>query len=167
MSFFTIVFFGILACAQQATATQRVETDPRIATELVEVEAQIKDAEAQDAKYAGGLVKTLIAARLEVLKQTRVLLQQRAKAQDLNVALRYTVVSCISTPNRTTSCGGRMLQNFVRSSRTGSRRPFRYCCDLRWPGSFLTADFFTVSDSARAIGVSSDTIRKWTNSGRL
>lgn len=45
-----VILFSVPACAQQPTAAQRVETDARIAAELAEVEAQVKDAEAQDAK---------------------------------------------------------------------------------------------------------------------
>jgi hypothetical protein len=77
------------ACGQ--STPEKLVVDQRIASELKDVEEQIRNAEADDAKYTGGLVKSLIAARLETLKQTRAMLQQRAQAQNLNIALRYTI----------------------------------------------------------------------------
>jgi hypothetical protein len=101
---FAILLLGVVpACAQQPTAAEKVEADARIAAELTEVENQIKEAETQDAKYTGGLIKALIAARLETLRQTKAMLQQRAKAQNLNVALRYTIDGKAFAPPPTAS----------------------------------------------------------------
>ena len=83
----------LLACSLSATlacAQPRAPVDPRVKTEIATVDAQIAEAEAENAKYAGGLVKALIESRLATLKQTRALLAQRATAGDLNVLVRYT-----------------------------------------------------------------------------
>jgi hypothetical protein len=83
----------LLACslsAAPACAQSRAPLDPKIKVEIATVDAQITEAEAEDAKYAGGLVKALVESRLATLKQTRALLAQRATAGDLNVAIRYT-----------------------------------------------------------------------------
>lgn len=68
-----------------------VLVDPRVKAEIATVDALILEAEADNAKYVGGLVKALVESRLATLKQTRALLAQRAIAGDLNVAIRYTV----------------------------------------------------------------------------
>ena len=53
-----------------------------LAAELTQVEAEITEAAAQDTALAGGLLKALIAVRLEVLRTTRVLLRQRIFAEE-------------------------------------------------------------------------------------
>jgi hypothetical protein len=63
----------------------------KVKTEIATVDAQITEAEADNAKYAGGFVKALVESRLGTLRQTWALLAQRAKAGDMNVAIRYTV----------------------------------------------------------------------------
>jgi len=68
-----------------------VPIDPRVKAEIATVDAQIAEAEAENAKYTGGLIKALVESRLATLKQTRAMLAQRGTAGDLNVALRYTV----------------------------------------------------------------------------
>src|SRR5690242_13735000 len=81
-----LVLWPALACGQT-----RAPMDPRIKSEIDVVDTQIRDAEAENAKYAGGLIKALIESRLATLKQTRAMLAQRAAAGDLNVMVRYTV----------------------------------------------------------------------------
>jgi hypothetical protein len=85
-----VVFLASSLSAMLACAQPRAPVDPRVTAEIVTVEAQITVAEAENTKYAGGLVKALIELRLATLKQTRALLAQRATAGDLNVAIRYT-----------------------------------------------------------------------------
>jgi hypothetical protein len=89
----TAVIVSFLVCSLSATlacAQARAAVDPRVKAEISAVDAQITDAEAENVKYAGGLVKALVESRLATLKQTRALLAQRATADDLNVAIRYT-----------------------------------------------------------------------------
>jgi hypothetical protein len=86
----TVSVFACCLPAPLACAQPRAPIDPRVKAEIVTVDAQIGEAEAENAKYAGGLVKALVESRLATLKQTRALLAQRAAAADLNVAIRYT-----------------------------------------------------------------------------
>lgn len=88
------VAFAILAShllATSACAQARAPMDPKVKAEIAAVDAQIAEAETENAKYAGGLVKALVESRLATLKQTRAMLAQRATAGDLNVLVRYTV----------------------------------------------------------------------------
>ena len=48
-----------------------------IQEDLARVDSEIRDAEAEDAKYAGGLVKALTSTNLEILRGTRAMLQQK------------------------------------------------------------------------------------------
>jgi hypothetical protein len=59
--------------------------------DIIAVQEAITFGEADDAKYAGGLVKTLIQLRFATLRQTLAMLEQRQKASDYNVALKFTV----------------------------------------------------------------------------
>jgi hypothetical protein len=69
--------------------------DPGVAVSLREeiknVRAQIVEAESESARYTGGLVKALIESRLQTLKQTLAMLEQRDKAWTFGLRLRYTV----------------------------------------------------------------------------
>ena len=89
-----VMVIAVVSCHLSATlacAQPRAPLDPRVKAEIATVDAQIAEAEADNAKYSGGLVKALVESRLATLKQTRAMLAQRATAGDLNVAIRYTV----------------------------------------------------------------------------
>jgi hypothetical protein len=62
-----------------------------IGAELASLTTAIAAATEEEAKYSGGLIKSLLAVRLATLRQTQAMLAQRAAATDFNVALRYTV----------------------------------------------------------------------------
>ena len=62
------------------------------------LEKQIKETEAEDEKYAGGLIKALIGSRLAILKQTHAMLQQRTQASLFRIGIKYTVDGQIFTP---------------------------------------------------------------------
>jgi len=62
-----------------------------IKMEITTLDTEIIRAEMEDEKYAGGLVKALIGSRIEILKQTREMLQQRDKAWTFGIKLRYTI----------------------------------------------------------------------------
>lgn len=69
-------------------------------SERVAVQAEIATASRDDAKYAGGLIKSLIAVRLEVLKTTDALLQQRIHALEGNATTETVVKQSASDPVR-------------------------------------------------------------------
>lgn len=85
-----VVLLAFSVWATSACAQSRAPVDPRVKAEIATVDAQITEAETENAKYAGGLVKVLLESRLATLGQTRALLAQRATAGDLNVVIRYT-----------------------------------------------------------------------------
>jgi hypothetical protein len=58
---------------------------------ITNLEQQIKETEAEDEKYAGGLIKALIGSRLAILKQTHAMLQQRTQASLFGIGIKYTV----------------------------------------------------------------------------
>lgn len=69
-----------------------------IEEEIAQIEKQIQETEAEDQKYAGGLIKAIIGSQLATLKQTHAMLQQRAKASLFRIGLKYTVDGQPFTP---------------------------------------------------------------------
>lgn len=67
--------------------------------EIDQTESSIKAAEVEDGRYAGGLVKALIAVRLEILRTNKSLLEQRVYALESNAPITVTVYA--STPSET------------------------------------------------------------------
>jgi hypothetical protein len=59
--------------------------------EIASVHEQILSAEREDAMYSGGLVKSLIAARIAILRQTEAMLRQRSMAERTGVAPKYII----------------------------------------------------------------------------
>ncbi|MCK6684717.1 MAG: hypothetical protein L6R30_20130 [Thermoanaerobaculia bacterium] len=62
-----------------------------IAADIAALEAQIRRAEEEDAKYAGGLVKALIGSELHILRQSKAMLEQRARSWTFGIGLTYQV----------------------------------------------------------------------------
>lgn len=60
-------------------------------TEITNARSQIAAAESESARYSGGLVKALVESRVQTLKQTLVMLEQRDKAWTFGLRLSYTV----------------------------------------------------------------------------
>lgn len=58
---------------------------------ITEVRAQVATAEDESARYSGGLVKALVDSRVQTLKQTLAMLEQRDKAFTFGLRLRYTI----------------------------------------------------------------------------
>lgn len=79
---FTAIFISLLltGCFEKKLTEDQIALISNLQAELVETSESITKAEAQNAMYSGGLVKGLIAVRLEVLKTNEALLQQRIHA---------------------------------------------------------------------------------------
>lgn len=77
----------IAACGPNVNAQDAASLKADIAA----VQKEISSAEAENAKYAGGLVKSLIVTRIAVLRQTEAMLQQRSKASTFGISLKYTI----------------------------------------------------------------------------
>ncbi len=84
------------ACTPKLTPEQK-QSVIELKQELATVRQDIHDAEKENGAYAGGLIKSLIALRLEVLKTNEALVEQRIDA--LEGGARITVVLNASTPD--------------------------------------------------------------------
>lgn len=78
----------ILACCAFRTSAQDLSV---VQSDLAAVQAEIKAAQAEDARYSGGLVKSLIESRIAVLQQTEAMLEQKLISLKQGVPVRYTV----------------------------------------------------------------------------
>jgi len=87
------------ACAQELTPAQKqLVTD--LKTNLARIKKDIEEAEKQDQRYAGGLVKSLIAVRLELLKTNAALVEQRIHTIEGGAKTRVVVNASKSDPTR-------------------------------------------------------------------
>src|SRR5690554_4050272 len=79
---FAVCFTAILltGCLEKKLTADEVALVSSLKNELTETKESITQAEVQNGLYSGGLVKGLIAVRLEVLKTNEALLQQRINA---------------------------------------------------------------------------------------
>lgn len=79
---FTAIFISLLltGCFEKKLTEDEIALISNLRAELVETSESITKTEAQNAMYSDGLVKGLIAVRLEVLKTNEALLQQRIHA---------------------------------------------------------------------------------------
>ncbi len=82
-----LIVFTESGCTQVVAPGKAKE----IEADTAATQVAIKAAEAEDALYSGGLVKSLIAVRLATLRQTEGMLQQVAKSWHFGIALKYTV----------------------------------------------------------------------------
>ncbi len=97
IAFFLVLSLGLLqACTPKLTREQR-QSVAELKQELPGVQQDIQDAERENAAYSGGLIKSLIAFRLEVLKTNKALIEQRINA--LEGGARITVVLRASNPD--------------------------------------------------------------------
>lgn len=86
------------AANQVQTEVVQPEKIEGIEEEITRLEKQIRETEAEDQKYSGGLIKALISSQLATLKQTHAMLQQRTKASLFRIGLKYTVDGQPFTP---------------------------------------------------------------------
>jgi hypothetical protein len=92
-------FIPTQACAQALTPEQKqLVTDLR--SDLARISKEIGDAEKQDQRYAGGLIKSLIAVRLELLKTNAALVEQRIHTIEGGAKTTIVVNASKSDPAR-------------------------------------------------------------------
>jgi hypothetical protein len=91
-----IVGFAAQACATELTAEQKRQVAD-LRQDLDKTRKEIEEAKAEDARYSGGLIKALIATRLEVLKTNEALVEQRIHAVESGA--RITVVVNTTKPD--------------------------------------------------------------------
>lgn len=80
MACLMLCFFLLYSCGNYKPNPEEVKKIEELKIELKKVENEIKEAETKDATYAGGLIKALINARIEILKTNKALIEQRISA---------------------------------------------------------------------------------------
>lgn len=91
-----IFLFAGQACAAELTPAQK-QLAADLRQDLDRIRKEVEQAKAEDARYAGGLIKALIATRLEILKTNEALVEQRIHA--LESGARVTVVVNTAKPD--------------------------------------------------------------------
>lgn len=72
--------FIVVGCGQKELSPLEIEQVSSLKTELAATEQSLSSAKVDQEKYTGGLIKSLIHARAEVLETNKALLQQRINA---------------------------------------------------------------------------------------
>jgi len=91
-----VAFWASIACSQGITPEQK-QAVASLRDDLGRVNKEIEQATQEDAKYNGGLIKSLIAVRIEVLKTNAALVEQRIHT--LESGARQNVVVNSSKPD--------------------------------------------------------------------
>ena len=94
-----LILLALPACslAQQPTQEEQ-QTITQLQGELAQVESEIESAEEDNRAYSGGLIKTLIALRLEILKTNHALIQQRVHALESGAEIDIVVIGSEPDP---------------------------------------------------------------------
>lgn len=95
-----------------------------VVTALKETEQEIAEAIAQDATLAGGLIKALVAARLEILRVTRAALRQRIMAEQTGAPLTVQIPATTPDPELAASLAQEIdvQENAVKAARSDAAR---------------------------------------------
>ena len=93
-----LIILALPACslAQRPTPEEQ-QTITQLQGELAQVESEIKSVEEDNRAYSGGLIKTLIALSLEILRTNHALIQQRVHALESGAEIDIIVIG--SEPN--------------------------------------------------------------------
>ena len=87
------------ACTQSLTPEEQAQVQV-LRAELEATKKDVSAAELENSQYSGGLVKTLIAIRLEVLKTNEALIQQRIHAIESGTKVSIETVATKIDPER-------------------------------------------------------------------
>lgn len=109
-----LLFFLLFgsACGEELTPQEK-ETVAHLKAELTAVQKEIEEAKQKDAELAGGLVKSLIAVRLEILKTNEALIQQRIHALESGAKVNF--VTNVNKPDPEKSA---QLEKDIQEQRT-------------------------------------------------
>jgi hypothetical protein len=94
-----VVLWASTACSQGLTAEQK-QAVASLKDDLGRVNKEIEQAIQEDAKYSGGLIKSLITVRLEVLKTNAALIEQRIHTLETGARQNLVVNSSKPDPAR-------------------------------------------------------------------
>lgn len=82
---------GVPAPEIKNAAPAEVQPTGEIKADIASIDAEIRRLEEEDVKFSGGLVKALIGSELHIYRQTRAMLQQRARSWLFGIGLSFTV----------------------------------------------------------------------------
>ena len=94
-----LVLFSPVSCSAELSPDDR-RVISALQEELAKVRADIAAAEAEDARLTGGLVKSLVAVRLELLRTNEALIQQRIHALESGARIKIVVAATKEDPER-------------------------------------------------------------------
>lgn len=102
MRYIFVLFMAISiisGCGEKKELTpQEIELVTQLRSELSATDVSISDAEKDDVKVSGGLVKALINTRLEILKTNKALIEQRIHAVESGAQITVSVASYKPNP---------------------------------------------------------------------
>lgn len=88
---YLLMVAALSSCLSAAPSAEDLQKIESLRAELVELDAEISDAEQKNARLAGGLVKALVEARIEILRTTHALVQQRIHALESGAKITFEV----------------------------------------------------------------------------
>lgn len=91
---------ALTGCAGRELTPAEQRQVAELREEMGDLDAEIASAQEEDRKYRGGLIKALVAIRLETLKTTRALVQQRIHAIDSGAPVKLETVVAKEDPER-------------------------------------------------------------------
>jgi len=86
-----IGFVGVVVVLAGCVPTARTQDLAAVQSDLSAVQSETKIAQTEDVRYTGGLIKTLIATRIAMLRQTEAMLEQKLLSLKLGIATSYAV----------------------------------------------------------------------------
>ena len=89
----------LVACTRSLRPEEQDQVQA-LRTELEATKKEVAAVEAQNAQYSGGLVKALIAVRLEILKTNEALIQQRIHAIESGAKVTIETIATKADPER-------------------------------------------------------------------
>ena len=94
-----LIILALPSCslAQQPTPEEQ-QAIAQLQGELAQVESEIESAEEDNRAYSGGLIKTLIGVRLEILRTNHALIQQRVYALESGAEIDIIVIGSEPDP---------------------------------------------------------------------
>lgn len=89
----------LVGCGPTALSPEEKQQVNNLKSELSQTESDITSSKEQDALYTGGLIKSLVKAKLEILETNKALLQQRINAIESGAKINVTVNGTTPNPN--------------------------------------------------------------------
>jgi hypothetical protein len=103
MRMLLVVGMSLLALSCVQMPVVNAQENSQLKADIANVQSQIQAAVTEDGLYSGGLVKSLIAVRLAILRQTAAMLEQKATPMRLGVSPAYKVDGKVFTLPATAS----------------------------------------------------------------